>query len=91
MNNFIDALTEKAESDMSVNIIFRDAAGNSEKQLQELVWIVNGGNTDSTEKEDICYKLGAAKPLGLGSVKCSVSRVLERVVSLQDGTIQYKE
>lgn len=31
LNNFIDALTEKAESDMSVNIIFRDAAGNSEK------------------------------------------------------------
>lgn len=69
-------------------IFFEDI---SEKQLQELVWIVNGGNTDSTEKEDICYKLGAAKPLGLGSVKCSVSRVLERVVSLQDGTIQYKE
>ena len=36
MNNFIDALTEKAESDMSVNIIFRDAAGNSEKQLQDI-------------------------------------------------------
>ena len=69
-------------------IFFEDI---SEKQLQELVWIVNGGNTDSTEKEDICYKLGAAKPLGLGSVKCSVSRVLERVVSLQNGTIQYKE
>lgn len=69
-------------------IFFEDI---SEKQLQELVWIVNGGNTDSTEKEDICYKLGAAKPLGLGSVKCSVSRVQERVVSLQNGTIQYKE
>ena len=69
-------------------IFFEDI---TEKQLQELVWIVNGGNTDSTDKKDICYKLGSAKPLGLGSVKCSVSRVLERVVRIQDGTIQYKE
>ena len=69
-------------------IFFEDI---SEKQLQELVWIVNGGNTDSTEKKDICYKLGAAKPLGLGSVKCSISRVLERAVCLQDDTIEYKE
>ena len=36
LNNFIDALTEKAESDESINIIFRDAAGNSEKQLQDI-------------------------------------------------------
>lgn len=40
---------------------------------------------------DICYKLGLAKPLGLGSVKCSVNRVVERVVELCDGSIQYKE
>ena len=36
LNNFIDAFTEKAESDESINIIFRDAAGNSEKQLQDI-------------------------------------------------------
>ncbi|MFR5400865.1 MAG: hypothetical protein ACLTH3_13090 [Lachnospira sp.] len=29
--------------------------------------------------------------MGLGSVKCSVSRVQERVVCLRNGTIQYKE
>ena len=39
----------------------------------------------------ISVKLGLAKPLGLGSVKCSVNRVVERVVELCDGSIQYKE
>ena len=75
-------------------IFFEDI---SEKQLSELIWIVNGGNTDNVQtsneknKVDICYKLGLAKPLGLGSVKCSVNRVVERVVELCDGSIQYKE
>lgn len=75
-------------------IFFEDV---SEKQLSELIWIVNGGNTDNVQagkennRVDICYKLGLAKPLGLGSVKCSVNRVVERVVELCDGSIQYKE
>ena len=54
-----------------------------EKQLQELIWIVNGGNTDSTKKKRYLLQTGAAKPLGLGSVKCSISRVLERTVCLR--------
>ena len=75
-------------------IFFEDI---SEKQLSELIWIVNGGNTDNVQtsneknKVDICYKLGLAKPLGLGSVKCSVNRVVERTIDFYDDSIQYKE
>ena len=47
--------------------------------------------SNEKNKVDICYKLGLAKPLGLGSVKCSVNRVVERTIDFYDDSIQYKE
>ncbi len=63
----------------------------SKKQLKELIWIINGGNSDSQGNVDICYKLGTGKPLGLGSVKCNVNKVLERVLNINGDNIEYNE
>lgn len=43
LNNFVDALTQKVSEDNEVNIIFRDAAGNPEKQIQDIEALMNCG------------------------------------------------
>lgn len=55
----------------------------SYKQLKQLIWILNSG------REGLGLKLGAAKPLGLGSVSCTVDEVKERIVMLKNGSIEY--
>lgn len=57
--------------------------GISEKQLNQLVWILNSG------KEGLGYKLGGAKPLGLGSITCAVNSVVERHICMKDNTLSY--
>lgn len=57
----------------------------SEKQLKQLVWILN------SEKEKIGYKLGAAKPFGFGSITCQVIGVTVRTVVVENGQIVYRE
>ncbi|MDY4971425.1 MAG: TIGR03986 family CRISPR-associated RAMP protein [Lachnospiraceae bacterium] len=57
----------------------------SEKQLKQLVWILN------SEKENIGYKLGAAKPFGFGSITCQVLGVTGRMISGEHGKILYEE
>lgn len=59
--------------------------GISEKQLKQLVWILN------SEKEKIGYKLGAAKPFGFGSITCRVLGVTERTIVVENGQIVYRE
>lgn len=59
--------------------------GISEKELKQLIWILN------SEKEKIGYKLGAAKPLGFGSVTCQVLGVTERVIRIENGQLVYRE
>lgn len=56
----------------------------SEKQLKQLVWILNSGS------EKLGLKLGGAKPLGFGSVSCRVDQVSERSISIQDGKLSYR-
>ena len=55
----------------------------SQKQLDQLIWILNSG----TEK--LGLKFGGAKPLGMGSVVCSVDRVTERKIEADGGKINY--
>lgn len=55
----------------------------SYKQLKQLIWILNSG------REGLGLKLGAAKPLGLGSISCTVDEVKERTVMLKNGSIEY--
>ena len=57
----------------------------SEKQLKQLIWILNSGH------ENLGLKLGGAKPLGFGSVVCNVEKVLERkIVVSEDHKIVYR-
>lgn len=56
----------------------------SEKQLRQLIWILNSGT------EELGLKLGGAKPLGLGSVSLKVESVEERKITVQNGKIEYK-
>lgn len=64
----------------------------STKQLKQLLWILNGGSSaDQRPDDQICYKLGGGKPLGLGSIQVKVQSVKERRVALKDGMIEYIE
>lgn len=56
----------------------------SEKQLKQLIWILNSGT------EELGLKLGGAKSLGLGSVSLKVDSVEERKIIVQNGKIEYK-
>lgn len=60
----------------------------SEKQLYQLLWILNCGNRENDET-DIVFKLGSGKPLGLGSVKLTVSEVRERNLQIVDDQLVY--
>lgn len=55
----------------------------SYRQLRQLIWILN------SQKEGLGLKLGAAKPLGLGSISCTVDYVKERTIVLKNGSIEY--
>lgn len=59
----------------------------SKLQLDQMIWILNCGADNS----DLAYKLGAGKPLGLGSVECKVTEVTEREVGIENGKIFYRE
>ena len=43
LNNFVDVFTEKVSQDKKINVIFRDAAGNSEKQIQDIETLMEYG------------------------------------------------
>ncbi|GFI50663.1 hypothetical protein IMSAGC020_01872 [Lachnospiraceae bacterium] len=62
--------------------------GISEKQMRQLIWILNGGSRIEGE-DDIVYKLGAGKPLGLGSVELKVTEVKERILEEKNGYLSY--
>lgn len=72
----------KNEQTFTGELYFEDI---SEKQLKQLVWILN------SEKENIGYKLGAAKPFGFGSITCQVLAVTGRTISVEHGQIFYEE
>lgn len=64
--------------------------GISEKQLSQMIWILNGGNNEEMPiTGPIAYKLGMGKPLGLGSVELKVTKVKERVIDIVDEKIVY--
>ena len=43
LKNFVDVLLEKVSEDDKVNVIFRDAAGNPEKQIQDIQTLMDCG------------------------------------------------
>lgn len=52
------------------------------RELEELVWLLNTGEENLLEEKKHGYKLGAAKPLGFGSIAIGVTGVfLRRIVA----------
>lgn len=56
----------------------------TEKELNQLIWLLNAGEDQNTplENRKHGYKIGAAKPLGLGSAAIAVEQVLLRKVTM---------
>jgi len=64
----------------------------SELELNTLCLLINAGDDEVIEKKRHGYKLGAAKPLGLGSVALHVDQVILRSYGMdREGLIQYEE
>ena len=57
--------------------------GISKKQLNQLIWILGNG------KDGLGYKLGSAKPFGLGSVLCYIDNVVERNIDINNDKMSY--
>lgn len=53
----------------------------TQKELDLLIYLINAGDEKELSKKKHGYKLGAAKPLGFGSIACHVDRV--KLVSYQ--------
>lgn len=65
----------------------------TETELKQLIWLLNAGDTaKGVAEKKHGYKLGAAKPLGLGSVAVAVKEdgVKLRTVQCEQGAISYK-
>ena len=69
--------------------------GINENELNQLIYLLNAGEDDSIslDQKKHGYKLGAAKPLGFGSVALKVDGVTIRTVMIDDQaeTVRYKE
>lgn len=63
----------------------------TEKELNRLIWILNGGEETGLSEKRYGYRLGAAKPLGLGSIAVAVDRVCLRKAVMQDGKLDICE
>lgn len=63
----------------------------SEKELKQLIWLLNAGDGADLSEKTYGYRLGAAKPLGLGSVAVCVDAVKLRKVEAGEGIIDIRE
>lgn len=64
--------------------------GISEKQLKQLIWILDSCKRGNDKHKHLGLKLGGAKPFGYGSVACQVTSVQERSIQLNHGVLDYK-
>ncbi|HQH33761.1 MAG TPA: hypothetical protein PLA84_09550, partial [Petrotogaceae bacterium] len=55
----------------------------NEEELKKLVWTLTLGSNENTN----CHKMGKGKPIGLGSVKIKVDKVIERKVEIKNNTL----
>lgn len=63
----------------------------SKQELNQLIWLLNAGETGLLADRKHGYKLGMAKPLGLGSVAVSVDRVALRELVFKEDLIDRVE
>lgn len=81
---------------VSAGVVFRGSLyfdGITERELQQILWILESGDENNTElnEKKYGYKLGSAKPLGLGSIACAVDQVLLRKIIRDGNMIFYQE
>ena len=56
-----------------------------------LIYLINAGDADELSKKKHGYKLGAAKPLGFGSIVCHVDRVKLLSYQRKECTVERQE
>lgn len=59
--------------------------GISRNTLNKLIYLINAGDENDIDKKEHGYKIGTAKPLGLGSIACKVDKVSIKSYVIQDG------
>ena len=57
----------------------------TESELKRLLWVLTIGN-----KKENAHKIGMGKPLGMGSIKITVTEVMIRDILMGSETIEYK-
>lgn len=60
----------------------------SKEEVDQLIWLLNAGEEMQLSDKIHGYKLGSAKPLGLGSIAVAVDRVLLRKTMIGEGFIE---
>lgn len=63
----------------------------TKEELTSLVYLLNAGETVEITKRTHGYKLGYAKPFGLGSVAICVNSIVLRGIRRTDGNIEIKD
>lgn len=63
----------------------------SNKQLRQLIWILNCGNKNEKTNGGNGYKIGMGKPLGFGSIECKVTDVKIRTLAFNNNKIEYSQ
>ncbi len=71
----------KSGVSFSGKVFFNDI---TKEQLDQLLWILSGGKENSQAKTANGYKIGAGKPLGLGSVELNIASVQLRRINPSD-------
>lgn len=66
-------------------VFFRDI---SERELKQLIWLLNVGEYTEISKKKKGYKLGLAKPLGFGSIAINVDKVKIRKINLEENKVK---
>lgn len=73
------------------NVIFQGKVffkNISERELKQLIWLLNVGEYTEISKKKKGYKLGLAKPLGFGSIAINVDDVKIRKAKLEENEVK---
>ncbi len=99
MNMKLPSGVEKTSQNMTVRPLKKGVAFRgklyfqriSEKELKQLIWLLNAGDGAELSQKQYGYRLGAAKPFGLGSIAVCVDTVKLRKVEAEKGIIDIRE
>lgn len=78
-----ESLQETESNEFEFDIFFEHITGNELKMLLIVTSLL-------FNRSDYCYKIGMGKPIGLGSIKISVDKVMLRKIEMTDSGISYE-